>query len=131
VLSKELVVFGKPEGVQCHISATRVEAGGGVCLRLGEVSVTIVRGPRNGSDSKTRFTYRRGVVRRLPQAFTVAEDERGILIILVNRALRLILRVVVGKNAVGLRTGGRLEGFSLRVERTQVHGGRNQDGDWG
>jgi len=56
VLSKELVVFRKREGVQYHISPICVEVGGGVCLRLGEVSVTIVRGPRNESDSKTRLT---------------------------------------------------------------------------
>ena len=128
--SKELVVFGKPEGVQCHISAARVEAGG-VYLKLREVSVAIVSGPRNESRLQTRFTYRRGVVRRLPQAVTVAEDERGILIVLVDQALRLILRVVVGENAARLSAGGRLEGFGLRVERTQVHGGRNQGGDWG
>jgi len=41
MLGKELVVSGKPEGVQCHISTTRIKAGGGVCLKLREVSVTI------------------------------------------------------------------------------------------
>ena len=63
MLSEEPVVFGKPEGIQWHISPTCVEVGGGTCLRLGEVSVTTVRGPGGESDSKTRFAYRRGIVR--------------------------------------------------------------------
>jgi len=80
---------------------------------------------------ETRFTYRRGIVCRLPQAVTVAKDERGVLIVLVDRALRLVVRVVVGKNAARLHARGRLEGFGLGVERARVHGGRDQGGDWG
>ena len=98
---------------------------------IGRSRITIVWGPRNESDLKTRFTYRQSAVRRLPQAFTVAEHEQSVLIVLVNGALRLKLRVVACENTPGIRTGGRLEGFSLRVKSARVHGGRNQEGDWG
>ena len=52
MLGKELVVPRKNGGVQRHVSTVRVEAGGGVRLRLRKVSVTIVSGPKNQSDLK-------------------------------------------------------------------------------
>jgi len=49
---KELVLPGKTEGVQRHVSTARVETGRGVCLRLREVSVTIISWPKGRSDLK-------------------------------------------------------------------------------
>ena len=57
---------------------------------------------------RTKFTYRRGVVCRLAQTLVVIEDERGILFVLVGRAIGLILGVIVGEEAVRLRARGRL-----------------------
>ena len=58
--------------------------------------------------TRTKFTYRRGVVCRLAQTLVVIEDERGILFVLVGRAIGLILGVIVGEEAVRLRARGRL-----------------------
>ena len=52
MLGKELVVFGKPEGGQCHVSTVRVEIGGGVCLRLKSQCRNRKGGLRNESHSK-------------------------------------------------------------------------------
>jgi len=39
--------------------------------------------------------------------------------------------VVVGEKSIGLGAGGRVEGVGLGVERAEVHGERDQGGDWG
>ena len=71
------------------------------------------------------------MVRRLPETLAVVEDERGVLIVLVSGTLWLILGVVVGEQSIRLGAGSRVEGVGLGVERTEVHGERDQGGDWG
>ena len=80
--------------------------------------------------TRTKFTYRQGVVCQLAQTLVVIEDERGILLVLVGRAVWLILGMIVGGQAVRLRARGRLEVVSLGYKRAHIHGGRDQSGGW-
>jgi hypothetical protein len=67
--------------------------------------------------AKRNLTYRRGMVCRLPETFTVVEDERSVLVVLVGRTVWLVLGMVVGEKPIGLGAGGRLKGVGLGVER--------------
>jgi len=87
-------------------------------------------GPRNESDLKQGLLTDKPVCQLL-QAVTVAKDEWGILALLVGQGLRLMVRVVVGKNTARLHVRGWLGVFGLGVERAQVHGSWDQDWNWG
>ena len=80
--------------------------------------------------TRTKFTYRRGVVCQLAQTLAVIKDERGILLVLVGQAVRLILGMIVGEQAVRLQVRGRLKVVSLGYRRAHIHGGRDQSGGW-
>jgi hypothetical protein len=121
--SNKLVVLGSAEDAHRHVSTSRVEAGGEVGL---DQSISIIDPGMN-----PRSTYRRGSVGRLPETLAVVEDEGSILIVLMGRTFRLILGMVVGEEAIGLGARSRLKGVGLGVERTEIHSGRDQEGDWG
>ena len=57
-----------------------------------------------------------------------AVDERRSVIVQVGGVLG-DMGVVVGK--IRVQAGDRLEGVGREIERTQIHGGRDQGGDWG
>lgn len=123
MLSKKPVMLRRPGDAQGHISTTAwVQVGGETGLM--ERSALRVR-------PETKCTYRRRIIWRLPQTFTVIEDEGRVLIVLGSRTVRLVLGVVVGEKAIRLWTGGEVEGVGLGVERMHVHGGQDEDGDWG
>ena len=73
------------------------------------------------------IAYRRGMEGRFDQTL-VAVDEPRSVIVQVGGALGDV-GVVVGK--IRVRAGDRLEGVRREIERTQIHGGRDQGGDWG
>lgn len=67
---------------------------------------------------------------RISQAFTLIEDERSILVTVVDRALGLIVGVVVSKEAIGLWTRGSLDDVGIGAEGARIHVRQDQSEDW-
>ena len=76
--------------------------------------------------AQNTIAYRREMEGGFDQTL-VGVDERRSVIVQVGGALGDV-GVVVGK--IRVRAGDRLKGVGREIERTQIHGGRDQSGDW-